>query len=102
MILALSLTTLWPILLLSAAFGGLASVFSRLDAKGRRVGRSVEQEIGIYDRAHEIYARLAATADPGRAVRKVSEDLVMVAALHACGAIDDHQFAEVKGRIITA
>jgi hypothetical protein len=102
MMIAIAVTTFWPAVLVATAFGGLGAVIGRSLVKSQRVVRSVEREIGIYDRAHEIYSTVVATAGPGGVVHKVSDDLVMVAALHACGAIDDHQYAEAKGRIITA
>ena len=95
---ALSPDTLW---LASAAvlISALSAVTFRSIAEGRRAVRRFEREIGIYDRAFEIYSRLSGATDRNDRPT-IADDLVMVAALHACGGLDDHQYGRAKARII--
>lgn len=83
----------------AALFSALFALTVRGIADGRRAVRRFEREIRLYDRAFEIYSRLSSpTASDDRP--SIADDLVMVAALHACGGLDDHHYRRAKARII--
>jgi len=97
MTLAVSITIL-SIPVLAASVAGLGSVAATSIIRGHRDMQRIEQEFAMYDRAFEIYSRLPYTGE-ARSQLKVSDELIVLAALHACGGVDAEQYDKAKARI---